>query len=363
LSSLGSSIGALGKLEFANNSNSFAGDHDYYYTSDAFYTGDDIVGIAELFHSGDTRPYQYSFEQGSMDVIPYRSVIGYSNGAAPGQFSRSGGNDPDNLQGGPSGIAASPVDGSVYVCDPGNSRVQQFGGLNFTTDSVSTGFEAFLQGSWDSPTQIEVGFDGTTYVGDIDSLRVIRDRPGGMLFGAIGGTVSSYATNPPSLMAGARVMLYDYSGVFTGPGGLERWTNASGDYRFEDLPYGDYFVIASRTGYSSDMTTISVIPDETVLANFNLYPDTAAVNGGYSGTVRDRDSNLPIREVQVRLLGSSISTLTQANGAFYLTDILAKDEAYQIELSRADYQTLTKDIYIIAGQVTVDDNLMMEPIT
>src|SRR4051794_2878463 len=103
------------------------------------------------------------------------------------------------------GLIAVGPDGSVYIADTGNQRVQKFtsdGAFLATIGSAGAG-----QGQFNSPNSVAVGPDGTLYVADSGNHRVQR-------FDANGGFISTWG----SLGAGAG-QFGGMAGIATAPDG------------------------------------------------------------------------------------------------------------------------------------------------
>jgi sugar lactone lactonase YvrE len=157
-------------------------------------------------------------------------------GAAAGQFN------------GPAGIAVGP-DGSVYVAESQNNRVQRFDANgNFISQWGTPGAG---DGQFSNPTGVAVGPNGSVYVGDVGNARVEIFLSDGTFLssfvsGAGGfGQVQGVAAGPDGTVyvvdrANQRVERFDGSGVFQGSWG----SNGSGDGQFQD-PVG---VAASASG-------------------------------------------------------------------------------------------------------------------
>ncbi len=166
-----------------------------------------------------------------------------SAGAGNGQFS------------GPSGVAVGP-DGSVYVTDTGNNRVERF---DANGTFVSTwGTAGAGDGQFQGPEGIATASDGSVYVGDAGNARVERFFADGTFensftsgaggFGAIRGVAvgpdgSVYVVDAQN----TRVEHFDANGAFQ-----NSWGSAgAGDGQFQ-TPVG---IAASAAGvYVADST-------------------------------------------------------------------------------------------------------------
>ena len=103
------------------------------------------------------------------------------------------------------------------------------------------------------------------------------------------------------------------------------WSNPAvspnGQYLIQNLLTGTYYMTASKFNYGGDNTSIQILGDETVVANFRLKPNEPATLGGYSGMVSDSLTNLPINGVLVEILTTSLTGTSDATGAFVISNI------------------------------------------
>lgn len=157
-------------------------------------------------------------------------------GAGAGQFS------------GVNGVGVGP-DGTVYVADVGNQRVQRFdsnGGFISQWGTPGAG-----DGQFNGPTGVAVGPDGSVYVGDSGNRRVQRFLNDGTFFssftsgaGGFGGILGVAAGPDGSVYVvdnvNRRIERFDANGVFQSSWGSQ----GTGDGQF-DSPVG---VAASSAG-------------------------------------------------------------------------------------------------------------------
>ncbi len=309
----------------------------------------------------------YTFEPAIQDAFGYRFIIGDLPGSSPGSFNPNPSpDDPDLTQGGPSGMCFDPRpdhNNELYVCDPGNARVQIF-----NTNGQSGPWEFMEQITQDSsgraliaPSSVTVDPDGNVFIGDIDTVRRIIRRPIQDTFGAIGGTVRNGALQIP--LQGATVTLRSQDGFSVAEA---ETTDINGQYLFENLPVGNYFMSASKFNFNTDTPTtpITVQGDTVIIANFNLFAPTPENFGNYVGNVRDSDTNKPVADVTVRILGTGLQTATDTTGHFEIPNI--PPGTYQV-LFESDpdsdaYQSFVRDLVVTQGQTTADNFLEMTPI-
>lgn len=126
-----------------------------------------------------TGPYD-----GKLVSLASDRIIG-SAGTAPGQFT------------GPRGIAVAP-DGSLYVVDTGNSRIQHLspqGEVLHVWGSRYEGEGAAPPGQFKEPWAVAVGGDGSVYVADTWNHRVQKFTADGQFLTAWGSGILSDPTN------------------------------------------------------------------------------------------------------------------------------------------------------------------------
>lgn len=334
---------------------------DLQYT---YYTGDfnllrDFVGIAFITFSPFTELYEVS--QSVNNSFGYTRIIGESVGSAPGSFNQNPPYDPDgNLEdpdlsnGGPSGIACDPMTDNVYICDPGNRRIQVF---DPTTGAfirqIGNGTRGQAGNSFLAPSGITVDYEGNMFVCDVNDLRLLREKQPGLHFGSVGGTVRRLDTLQP--LTGASVSIGNEAGNL---GAVA--TNINGDYIIRYLVTGTYYMTSTKFGYDSDTATVQILNDTTIRADFNLRPRTPATTGSYVGSIIDSVTNLPLPDVTVTVVGTSLTTVTDSLGRFLFTTMAPG--MYQVVYSKEGYVTLTRDVEIIGGSTTADQLIQLVPL-
>ena len=100
-----------------------------------------------------------------------------SSGALVGQLGVSGTGDGElNL---PQGVAVDPVSGDVYVADSGNNRVQRFASNGVYQSQIGAVAGGSGDGEFVRPTRVAVDSAGLLYVLDVGNSRVQRFTAGG----------------------------------------------------------------------------------------------------------------------------------------------------------------------------------------
>jgi len=157
--------------------------------------------------------------------------------------------------------------------------------------------------------------------------------PGGA--GNLSGTVYGDANQP---LAGAMVTLLN------GPYGN---TDANGHYAFPNLFARDYTITASAHGYDELIQYVSILPDSSVVLDFNLIPTQTVV---LSGTVTGSDDpTVGLPGAQIVLSGyDEYEAVCDAQGNFSISGVYA-GYTYFYTVSATGHQEMT-------GSVTVGDS-------
>ncbi|MEZ5339335.1 MAG: carboxypeptidase regulatory-like domain-containing protein [bacterium] len=318
------------------------------------------IGVGRAFYNDANLTYTVSgfVENG----LGYNRVIGDSYGGGPSQFAElpptNGGQleDPDLNVGGPAGMAVDWRTDDLYVCDPGNRRVQIFDGNTgeFTTQ-IGSGARGSAGNNFIAPSDVAVDLEGNIFIADVDQLRIIR--PGGPAdrkYGGVNGTVKNL--NTQDALASATVTIGNESGVLAA-----RTTDINGQYVITNLLTGQYFMQCTKFNFDSDSSTVEILPEQNIVVNFNLIPNAPATLGSYGGTVIAEDTSLYIEDVKVTVANTTRSTTSDSIGSFFIGDLPAG--TYQVVFSHPEFQTLTKTIDIATGQNKFDTAIKMVPIS
>ncbi|MGG4167943.1 carboxypeptidase regulatory-like domain-containing protein [Rossellomorea vietnamensis] len=124
-------------------------------------------------------------------------------------------------------------------------------------------------------------------------------------------------------------------------------SDMNGNYTISGLPGGMLVIIATATGYQSQLQTVTLTPGTTSALNFLLADNPGSV----SGTVTDIQTGEPISQVLVQIfpVGSLVpiwSTLTDPGGFYILTGL--PPGTYVIRFTASGY--LVKEVTIVLAE-------------
>ena len=317
------------------------------------------IGVGRAFYNDANLDYNVSSSVNN--GLGFNRVIGDSYGGGPSQFAElpaqnpdGGLEDPDLNVGGPAGMAVDWRTDDLYVCDPGNRRVQIFDGTTGEFISqIGSGARGSSGNFYIAPSDVSIDLEGNIFIADVDQMRVLRPSSPALSFGGVNGTVKNLNTKDP--IAGSTVTVGNESGVLAA-----RTTDINGQYVITNLLTGQYFMQCTKFNFDSDSTEVTIIPEQNIVVNFNLVPNAPATLGSYGGTVIDDASGLYVEDVVVEIANTSRKTTTDSIGSFFINDIPAG--TYQVVFKHADYVTLTKTIDISTGQNKFDGTIKLTPI-
>jgi len=170
----------------------------------------------------------------------------------------------------------------------------------------------------------------------------------------IQGSVNDNSGNPVS---GATIS-------FSGPLSGQIFSNANGGYLIENLPEGDYALIASKVGYISNQQEVAELSAGTLALNFVLQP--VSFQGAQGRTYLDINNNNELDSGDQAIYGAKI----YVNGVFkgfsqysqgdYKAEIPVGN--YQLSASYQDYNFAPREVNIFSGQTLTMDLLLTKHI-
>jgi hypothetical protein len=105
---------------------------------------------------------------------------------------------------------------------------------------------------------------------------------------------------------------------------------------------------------------VQILGDQTVVANFKLRPNDPATLGGYTGNIVDKDTNLPINGALIEILTTGLTGHSDATGYFAISNV--PPGTFQVRYSATGYQSVTRQVEILAGQIRNDQLVELPPL-
>ena len=244
------------------------------------------------------------------------------------------GNDP---------VPTGAISGQVIDAEYGSaiSGVQVSDGIRtvftnaagmYTIDNVPPGIYqvvASKEGYESSSLTVNV-VSGSSAVADFSLTKII-------LSGSITGLVTDAEDGSP--IAGATVS-----------GGTRTvLTDVVGQYTINDVPPGSYQIVASKEGYESSSSTVTVLSESVIVVNFSL--NEVILSGSITGSVTDAEDGSPIAGATVS--GGTRTVTTDASGEYTIADVPAG--TYEVTVSKSGYESASLMVTVVEGTTTVTD--------
>jgi thermitase len=122
-------------------------------------------------------------------------------------------------------------------------------------------------------------------------------------------------------------------------------TDASGIYTIDDIPPGNYQVVASKEGYETSSLTVNVVSGATATADFSL--SELILPGSVTGLVIDVDDGLPI--VGAAVSDGTRTTTTDASGEYIIAGVPAG--SYEVIASKSGYESSSLTVDVMSDTV------------
>jgi subtilisin family serine protease/uncharacterized membrane protein len=137
------------------------------------------------------------------------------------------------------------------------------------------------------------------------------------------------------------------SGAQVSDGTRTATTDATGKYTIANVPPGTYVVVASKEGYETSSSTVSVLQGTTAVANFSL--SQVIVPGSITGSVTDAKDGSPI--VGATMSDGTKTALTDALGSYTIDNVLTG--SYQVVTSKEGYESSSLTVNVLSGATAV----------
>jgi hypothetical protein len=189
--------------------------------------------------------------------------------------------------------------------------------------------------------------------------------------------VDSITTAPLPCVSGAPLSIpmeeVGIEGAVVTVAGKSTVTDASGNYVIQNVPSGSQEVAASKAGYASQKTTVSVPAGGTITANFQLV--VAVSTGTISGRVIQYSKPLicviggpgvsqavGIKGAVVSVAGTALSAITDDSGNYTISSV--PTGTYTVNASAQGYNTGTQGVTVNENlTTTVNFQLVLLPTT
>jgi thermitase len=133
-------------------------------------------------------------------------------------------------------------------------------------------------------------------------------------------------------------------GAAVSDGNRTALTDALGSYTIGNVPPGSYQVVASKEGYETSSSTVSVLQGTTAIANFCL--SQIIVPGSITGSVTDAKDGSPM--VGATVSDGARTALTDAGGQYIIGGV--PEGSYTVTASAAGYPASSQAVSVVAAQ-------------
>jgi thermitase len=181
----------------------------------------------------------------------------------------------------------------------------------------------------------DIGVSGIGH-GRINAAQAVGNVP--VLPGSIIGKVTD--TKDGSAISGAQVS----DGITTA------LTDTTGSYIIDNVLPGSHQVVASKEGYQTSSSTVTVLEGDTAVANFSL-SQVVVVPGSITGSVTDAEGGSPIAGAMVS--HGTRTAITDESGEYTIADVQAG--SYEVTVSKEGYQSSSSTVDVLSGTAAVAD--------
>jgi len=137
------------------------------------------------------------------------------------------------------------------------------------------------------------------------------------------------------------------SGAQVSDGSRTALTDALGSYTINNVPPGNYQVVASKEGYEGSSLTVTVLAGSTAIADFSL--NEIIVPGSITGSVTDAKDGSAI--VGATVTDGTRTITTDATGKYNIANV--PPGTYEVTASKAGYVSLTSTVAVVSGGTAV----------
>ncbi|QAS52292.1 carboxypeptidase regulatory-like domain-containing protein [Halobacillus litoralis] len=224
--------------------------------------------------------------------------------------------------------------GTAFTDSEGNFRIDNLPAGTYNVSASATSF-----GSASTAVFLVAGGTSTTTLS-------LEPNPG-----TVSGSVIDRVT--VAVLTGASIQIFDQTGAFT----FSTVTDALGNYVATNLSPGSYTAVASLTGYSNQLISFSIQPNETSTASFALDPNPSTLQGLVTDENGDTIVGAEIVVRQFTAAGPVIATAITHGDGGYLVPSLPQG-SFTIIVTAAVYGTETASVLLEPGS-TVTQNFTL----
>ncbi|MFQ3545546.1 carboxypeptidase regulatory-like domain-containing protein [Halobacillus rhizosphaerae] len=221
--------------------------------------------------------------------------------------------------------------GTAITDQDGNFRIDKLPAGTYNVSASATNF-----GSASTAVFLVAGGTSTTTLS-------LSPNPG-----ALSGTVIDRVTG--GVLAGASVQIFDQTGAFL----FSTVTDALGNYVATNLSLGSYTAVASLNGYSNQLISFTIQPNEISIASFALDPNPSTLQGLVTDENGDPIVGAEIVIRQFTAAGPVIATaITHADGGYLIPSL--PEGSFTIIVTAQGYGTETASVLLEPGSMAIQN--------
>ncbi len=262
-----------------------------------------------------------------------------------------------------SGLVDDPEDvtvdshGNVYVADSGNNRIQKFDKEgNPLTMWVTTGASPE---NLNHPRGVVVDKDGNVYVADTENDRILKFSPIESLTGNLIIKVLDSSNQNP--IQGVRVNGTTSATSSVGATSIDSTTNSTGYVFFTFLELGNWKIDLAITGYDESRLTTTLTSGLNE-RNIELQLETTHSYGSVIVTLTLSDGTVVpgvlVKSTLVPDQQDNLEDTTNSLGQVEFPNLLPGN--YILEASKANYVTVSSDIFRVEANIRKEIKLVTE---
>lgn len=236
-------------------------------------------------------------------------------------------------------IKTSPSTSSVSSDSVGSYKFSNIPPGDYIITASKTGYDS---------TSIKISvIAGSNTTGDIFMMKTDSSKL--LTTGIISGRVLNVQTNLPI----ANVL------ISTSPFSSNVTTAADGTFLIKNVSPGQVTVLASKTGFDSVSTKITVVKAQTSLTTIMMAPKDTSIYGVIQGIITDGLTGQPLTGAAVYTEPSTSSVVTDNTGKYIINDVLAGK--YKVTVTKNGYTSASVSITVIAGKSTQANMEVLSP--